>query len=150
MDRGVRRCDRGSPTRDGADEQPRHQEILAFLENEIGLEAMKRGTTREATAAFRAAIDLDAKNVPAYLNLGDVRVDPGRLGRDRQPPGSGSSSTTPERAYLAFARARERYTQLNGAPERFPTLCRRLIDGGAQEWRARLALARYLTSARSA
>jgi lipopolysaccharide biosynthesis regulator YciM len=29
---------------------------------------------------------------------------------------------------------------------RFPALCRRLIAGDAQEWRARLALARYLTA----
>jgi lipopolysaccharide biosynthesis regulator YciM len=31
-------------------------------------------------------------------------------------------------------------------PQRFPALCRRLIDANPQEWRARLALARYLTA----
>ena len=31
-------------------------------------------------------------------------------------------------------------------PQRFPALCRRLIDANPQDWRARLALARYLTA----
>ena len=44
----------------GADEAPRHNEILAFLENEIGQEAIKRKDYREAARRFEAAIDLDA------------------------------------------------------------------------------------------
>ena len=53
---------------------PQNQAILAFLENEIGLEAMRRKDYPEAIRRFEAAIDLDARAVPAYLNLGDVRV----------------------------------------------------------------------------
>src|SRR6478672_9510883 len=65
--------------RDGANEQSRHQEILAFLENEIGLQAMKRGQHLDAAKRFRAAIELDGKNAPAYLNLGDVQLTQGDL-----------------------------------------------------------------------
>ena len=55
------------------DSRPQSQAILAFLENEIGLEAMRRKDYAEAARRFEAAIDLDARAVPAYLNLGDVR-----------------------------------------------------------------------------
>jgi len=128
---------------EGTDQQSRHQEILAFLENEIGLEALKQGHHADAARRFRAAIDLDAKNAPAYLNLGDVQLAEGDL------PAAVTTwerlvGTSPERAYLAFSRLEGAYTELN-EEGRFSTLCRRLIDGGAQEWRAHLALARYLT-----
>src|SRR5436190_24110772 len=54
--------------------KPQSQAIRAFLENEIGLEAMRRRDHAEAIRRFDSAIDLDARAVPAYLNLGDVRV----------------------------------------------------------------------------
>ena len=130
--------------RDNPEQQARHQEILAFLENEIGLAALKRSEYAEAVRRFEAAIDLDSKNAPAYLNLGDVR-----LAQD-DVPGAVDAwerlvSTSPERAYLAFSRLEAAYAQMND-PGRFRELCRQLISAAAQEWRARLALARYLTA----
>ena len=59
------------------DARPQSQAILAFLENEIGLEAVRRKEYADAIRRFEAAIDLDARAVPAYLNLGDVRVTQG-------------------------------------------------------------------------
>src|SRR5215510_1185190 len=50
--------------------RPQSQAILAFLENEIGLEAMRRKDAVEAVKRFEGAIALDARAVPAYLNLG--------------------------------------------------------------------------------
>src|SRR6266705_3204298 len=47
------------------DSRPQSQAILAFLENEIGLEAMRRKNYAEATRRFQAAIELDARAVPA-------------------------------------------------------------------------------------
>ena len=130
--------------RDNPEQQARHQEILAFLENEIGLAALKRSEYAEAVRRFEAAIDLDSKNAPAYLNLGDVR-----LAQD-DVPGAVEAwerlvSTSPERAYLAFSRLEAAYARLNDTG-RFRALCRELIAAAAQEWRARLALARYLTA----
>jgi lipopolysaccharide biosynthesis regulator YciM len=130
--------------RDNPEQQARHQEILAFLENEIGLAALKRSEYAEAARRFEAAIDLDSKNAPAYLNLGDVR-----LAQD-DVPGAVEAwerlvSTSPERAYLAFSRLETAYAQMNDTG-RFRALCRQLISVAAQEWRARLALARYLTA----
>ena len=60
----------------GADEG-RSQAILAFLENEMGLQAVARGDYPAAIVRFQSAIDLDAGVVPAYLNLGDVRQSQG-------------------------------------------------------------------------
>ena len=57
----------------GPDTQPRSQAILAFLENERGLDALKAGRVDEAVRRFESAIDLDPATTPAYLNLGDVR-----------------------------------------------------------------------------
>jgi lipopolysaccharide biosynthesis regulator YciM len=130
--------------RDGPDQQPRHQEILAFLENEIGLEAMKRNQVPEAARRFSAAIELDAKNAPAYLNLGDVQLAQGEADAG-VATWERLVDTSPGRAYLAFSRLENAYAQLNDL-QRFPALCRRLIADSAQEWRARLALARYLTA----
>lgn len=130
--------------RDGAADQPRHQQILAFLENEIGLHALRRSDFPEAARRFEAAIALDSKNAPGHLNLGDVRL--------LQGDASAASAawerlveTSPERAYLAFSRLEQAYGQLNDAAG-FPALCRRLIAGNPQDWRARLAMARHLTT----
>ena len=130
--------------RDKPEQQGGHQAILAFLENEIGLAALKGRAYSEAAGRFEAAIDLDPANAPAYLNLGDVKL--------AQNDAAGAVAawerlvgTSPDRAYLAFSRLESGYAQLND-PSGFPALCRRLIAGGVQEWRARLALARYLTA----
>jgi len=130
--------------RDSDTSQARHQEILAFLENALGLEALKRMDYPEAARRFNAAIDLDQRNAPAYLNLGDVRF--------YQGDAVGAIATwerligeAPERAYLTFSRLEGAYPKVND-PERFPVLCRRLIAANPQDWRARLALARYLSS----
>jgi lipopolysaccharide biosynthesis regulator YciM len=123
--------------------RPQSQAILAFLENEIGLEAMRRKDLKEAVRRFEAAIDLDARAVPAYLNLGDVRIAEG----DEKAAASiweKLVQIAPDRAYLAFDRLRALAIRAQ-TPERFTKLCRRLIDDSPQDWRARLALSRHLT-----
>jgi len=133
---------------DTASQRARHQEILAFLENEIGVAALKHNEHTEAARRFRAAIDLDSKNTPAYLNLGDVMAAHGDLGGAVQTWET-LIETSPDRAYLAYSRLQKAYADLKD-PVRFPALCRRLISANPQEWRGRLALARYLTSHGSA
>ena len=129
--------------RDADTSQTRHQEILAFLENELGLDALKRMDYQEAARRFEAAIELDHHNAPAYLNLGDVRFyqgdGPGAIAAWEQ-----LIDKSPERAYLAFSRLEGGYPKLDN-PGGFPALCRRLIAVNPQDWRARLALARYLS-----
>jgi len=129
-------------SRDGEDQQQRHNEILAFLETEIGLAAMKQKDHTAAARHFQSAMALDAKNAPAYLNLGDVRF------HDGDAAGACAAwerlvETSPDRAYLAFSRLEAAYDR-RGEPGRFPALCRDLIAANPQEWRARLALARHL------
>ena len=124
--------------------RPQNQAILAFLENEIGLQAMRRMDYAEAIRRFEGAIDLDQRAVPAYLNLGDVRV--------LQAQDAAAADTwerlvavAPDRAYLAFDRL-EALAVRTATPERFTRLCRRLIGDNPQDWRARLALSRHLAA----
>src|SRR5436190_2735364 len=128
-----------------SESNPQSQAILAFLENEIGLEAMRRRDYAEATRRFQAAIDLDARAVPAYLNLGDVRVSQGKQ-EEALDIWNTLVQVAPDRAYLVFNRVEALAAQA-GTPERFTKLCERLIDENPQEWRARLALARNSESA---
>ena len=129
--------------RDPDTSQARHHEIMAFLDNELGLDALKRMDYEDAARRFDAAIELDARNVPAYLNLGDVRF--------LQGDAAGAIvewerliERAPERAYLAFSRLEGAYPKVGDAG-RFPALCRRLIAANVQDWRARLALARHMS-----
>jgi lipopolysaccharide biosynthesis regulator YciM len=125
--------------------RPQSHAILAFLENEIGLEAMRRKELPEAIRRFDAAIDLDARAVPAYLNLGDVRVAEGNE-REAAAVWERLIDVAPDRAYLAFDRL-EALAVRTGSPDRFTKLCRRLIDENPQDWRARLARSRHLAAA---
>ncbi len=124
--------------------QAQGQAILAFLENEIGLEARRRRDDGEAARRFQAAIDRDARAVPAYLNLGDLT-----LARGDEPAALETwerlVQVSPDRAYLAFDRL-EAAAKRAGNPARFVKLCRRLIDENPQDWRARLALSRHITA----
>jgi lipopolysaccharide biosynthesis regulator YciM len=125
-------------------EKPRHQRILAFLEDALGQEARNAGDHAQAAGRFDAAIETDSANTPAYLNLGDVRFERG------DAAGAIAAweqlvSASPDRAYLAFPRLETAYAAAGDAGK-FPALCRRLIAEHPQDWRARLALARHLSS----
>ena len=128
----------------GDKENPRDQAILAFLENELGLQAMRDQRPEQAIKHFEAAIHLDVKTVPAYLNLGDVRL---ALGQPKAAIEVWEKIVliAPERAYLAFSRLQSAYAGI-GAPTRFLDLCRRLVDANPQDWRARLALGQHLAA----
>ena len=127
---------------DGGVESPKHNEVLAFLENEFGQAALKRGDHREAARRFVAAIDRDARNIPAHLSLGDVRIQEDNPA-DAIAVWEAMIDASPDRAYLAFDRLAVAYAHL-GTPERFTALCTKLIAATPQDWRARLALARFL------
>jgi lipopolysaccharide biosynthesis regulator YciM len=129
----------------GAAEQQRNREILAFLENELGLEALRRMEYADAARHFEAAVELENRTVPAYLNLGDVRFYQG------DPAGAAAIwervvQAAPDRAYLTFERLESVYPKTD-RPDRFPKLCEQLIAANPQEWRARLALGRHLSAA---
>ena len=128
----------------GPPEQPRSQSILAFLENELGLQALKSERLEEAARRFEAAIELDRGVLPAYLHLGDVRR------RRGDTPGAveiweRALQVSPDRAYLALDRLEEAYDDL-GTRSRFDDLCRRLTAAAPREWRARTALARHVSA----
>lgn len=127
----------------GPDTNSRSRSILAFLENERGVESMKRGNLDEAARRFASAIDLDPATAPAYLNLGDVRL----RGGDTQgavQAWEGLLSASPERAYLAFDRLSRAHAAA-GAPRKFEERCRELIAENHADWRARVALGKHLS-----
>jgi lipopolysaccharide assembly protein B len=122
----------------------RNNAILAFLEVELGAEAVKRSDEKAGIAHFKAAIGLDARTVPAYVHLGDVLFAKGKIA-EATATWARVAEVAPERAYLVFERLEKGDAQA-GAPPRLPELCRRIIASDGQDWRARLALARHLSA----
>lgn len=122
--------------------QARHSETLAFLENELGLQALAQQDLKAASARFLAAIELDSRTLPAYLHLGDVQLQQGQPAQAAATWERGVA-VAQERAHLAFDRLEAVYATL-GTPDRFAELCRRLIAEAPKEWRSRVAMARFL------
>ncbi len=127
-----------------SDDRARNQEVLAFLENQLGESARKQGDQQHARVKFESAIDLEARTVPAYLNLGDMQLADGQV-EQAIATWERVIDVSPERAYLVFDRLEAAYARSDGAT-RFPDLCRRLIHHNPNEWRARLGLGRYLAA----
>jgi lipopolysaccharide assembly protein B len=128
----------------GPPDQPKSQLILAFLENELGLQALKEGRLSDAARRFEAAIDLDSRATPAYLHLGDARAQQGDLA-DAISIWERSIDVSPDRAYLTLDRLEDAYSRL-GQDHRFVDLCRKLTSASPREWRGRTALARHLAA----
>ena len=111
----------------GPPTQPKSQSILGFLENELGVQALKAGQLDEAAKRFESAVDLDKGILPAHLHLGDVREQQGDIA-GAVAIWERAIDVAPDRAYLALDRLERAYTTL-GAPQRFAALCRRLVSG---------------------
>ncbi|MPZ19225.1 MAG: tetratricopeptide repeat protein [Luteitalea sp.] len=124
--------------------EDRHQEIQAFLENELGLEAVRRRDFTEAIQWFEKAIERAPGVLPTYLHLGDVYHRQGQVAA-AVAIWERLIEAAPDRAYLAFDRLSAAYTA-GGAPHQFETLCRRLMQTQPQDWRARVALGRHLAA----
>jgi lipopolysaccharide biosynthesis regulator YciM len=124
--------------------QPRHQQILAFLETQLGEQARRQGDTKTARARFDAAIELEPRTTPAYLQLGDVQLADGQVA-EAIATWERLIEVCPERAYLTFGRLEAAYPR-STRPDQFPVLCRQLLEATPQDWRARLALAKHLAA----
>ena len=132
----------------GPESPARSQAVLAFLENERGLLALRAGDLAGARARFSAALDLDGAVTPASVNLGDVLAREGdrdaAIRRWEQV-----IDDTPDRAHLVLDRLREAYAAA-GHPERFLELCRRVAAAHPHNWRARLAFGQALAAGQQA
>ncbi len=126
------------------EQRQHHQAILAFLETQLGLQALERQDERTAASRFESAVDLDARALPAYVRLGDLQHRAGHAA-DAVATWERLIAKAPERAYLVFSRI-EAVSRELGDAERFPALCRRLIASNPVDWRARLALGRHLAA----
>jgi lipopolysaccharide biosynthesis regulator YciM len=132
-------------TKIDAQHREEHLQILGFLRNEIGSAQARTGDIAAATRSYQEAIDVDARTVPAHLNLGDSRLQQGHI-QAAIEAWETLVRTLPDRAYLAFERLERAYRTL-GAPGRFVDLCERHIARSPQDWRGRLALSRHLAVA---
>jgi lipopolysaccharide assembly protein B len=115
--------------------------VLGHLQAQMGEDALAQGDREAAEGAFKAALALDRRVLPARLGLADLYLE-------REPARAVAvleevERTAPERAYLAFDRLERSYAALD-EPERFVEMCERIIRLDARDWRARVALARHL------
>ena len=124
---------------DGPEPPARSQAILAFLENERGMSALKAGDFATAEARFR---DRAGPRRLRHARPRSTSATPwsaqGRLD-EAVRTWEGLVESTPERAHLVLDRLRRVY-EARGEPDRFLDLCRRLVASRPQNWRARLAL----------
>ena len=127
-----------------ASEAPRHRTILAFLETELGLDALRHDLLDEARRHFESAIETDPAVVPAYVSLGDVHLRSGNAAA-AVATWERAIDVAPDKAHIVFERLARAYAS-SATPQRFDELCRRLIAANPSDWRARLALGRYLTT----
>jgi lipopolysaccharide biosynthesis regulator YciM len=128
----------------GPDTKARSQAILAFLDNERGVDALKNGRIDDAIRRFNSAIDLDPATTPAYLNLGDARLKQGDTAGAVEA-WERVLTASPERAYLTFDRLSKAHAAV-GAAHRFEERCRELIAANPSDWRARVALGQHLAA----
>jgi lipopolysaccharide biosynthesis regulator YciM len=115
--------------------------VLGHLQAQLGQDAALRGDRAAAEAAFKAALAIDRRVIPAHLGLADLYLEsePARASAVLEEV----ERMAPERAYLAFDRLERSYQAL-GEPERFAAMCERIIRQDSRDWRARIALARHL------
>ena len=132
----------------GPESPARSQSVLAFLENERGLLALRAGDLAAARARFSAALDLDGAVTPASVNLGDVLAREGEREAAIRRWEQVIDDTT-DRAHLVLDRLREAYAAA-GHPERFLELCRRVAAAHPHNWRARLAFGQALAAGQQA
>lgn len=129
----------------GPESPARSQTILAFLENERGLAALKEGDVPTARTRFAAALDLDPAVTPASVNLGDALALAGQPSEALRV-WEGVVDGAPDRSHLVLDRLRSAYAAA-GQPDRFLQLCRKVAAAHPHNWRARLALGRALADA---
>jgi lipopolysaccharide biosynthesis regulator YciM len=117
--------------------------VLGFLQAALGEDAQKGGDREGAEKAFRTALSLDPRVLPAHFGLADLLL-PGEPKRAAQVLEE-AIRVSPDRAYLTFSRLAGAY-EAAGEPSRFAALCEGMIQKDPHDWRARLALARQLLS----
>jgi lipopolysaccharide biosynthesis regulator YciM len=119
--------------------------VLGFLQAAMGDEAAAAGDAALAERAYRTALSLERRVLPAHLGLADLHLskDPRRAVQHLED----AIQAQPERAYVVFDRLAKAY-EACGEPSRFASLCERLIAQDLRDWRARVALARHLRAER--
>jgi lipopolysaccharide biosynthesis regulator YciM len=117
--------------------------VLGYLQAAMGAESAAAGDAEAAERAFRTALSLDRRVIPAHVGLADLAL--AKNPRQAVVHLEDAIAAEPERAYVVFDRLTRAY-EACGEPSRFIALCERLIAQDLRDWRARVALARRLRS----
>jgi lipopolysaccharide biosynthesis regulator YciM len=119
--------------------------VLGHLQAAMGQQAADDGDLDGAERAFKTALSLERRVVPAYVGLAELSVkkDPRRAAAYLEE----AIQAAPDHAYVVFDRLSRAY-EASGEPARFARLCERIIEQDLRDWRARLALARQLRADR--
>jgi lipopolysaccharide biosynthesis regulator YciM len=117
--------------------------VLGHLQAAFGRAAAAAGDRDGAEKAFRTALSLDRRVLPAHLGLADLHLptDPRRAAAALED----AVQIQPDRAYVVFDRLARAY-EACGEPSRFVARCEKLIEQDLRDWRARVTLARRLRS----
>jgi lipopolysaccharide assembly protein B len=115
--------------------------VLGHLQAAMGQHAAAAGDAAAAERAFKTALSLDRRVVPAHLGLADLHMKTNA--RRAVTHLEEAIQSAPERAYVVFDRLARAY-EAGGEPLRFTALCEKIIQQDLRDWRARLALARHL------
>jgi lipopolysaccharide assembly protein B len=115
--------------------------VLGHLQAAFGRAAADAGDRDSAEKAFRTALSLDRRVLPAHLGLADLYLprDPRQAAAQLED----AIQVQPERAYVVFDRLARAY-EACGEPSRFVARVEKLIEQDLRDWRARVALARRL------
>jgi lipopolysaccharide biosynthesis regulator YciM len=115
--------------------------VLGHLQAAFGRAAAAAGDRDGAEKAFRTALSLDRRVLPAHLGLADLHLakEPRRAAAALED----AIQIQPDRAYVVFDRLARAY-EACGEPSRFVARCEKLIEQDLRDWRARVTLARRL------
>lgn len=120
-------------------EPTRSGETLGFLYYEMGLEALRADDEKGALRAFQKAIAVDERVYPAQLFIGDIQH---KAGRDRKARERWERiiELDPRLLHLVYDRLEQSYAEA-GEGKRLETICHRIAERDAGDWRIRVYLA---------
>jgi lipopolysaccharide biosynthesis regulator YciM len=112
--------------------------VLAYLQNELGQQALKTSDIKAAQRHFERALDLHAECVPASINLGSLLLAQKRYKKARAV-WEQMLERKPGCVHLVASRLREVYEYL-GEEELLGAACLKLEQADPGAWRGRMIL----------
>ena len=116
---------------------------MAFIYNEIGREHLRQDNDRLALRNFQRAIAVDERAYPAHIFLGDIYYKEGKL-KKAVEHWERVVDLESRHLHLVFDRLENAYNEMEMG-QALEEVCRRVGERDANDWRARVLLARIQT-----